>query len=49
MDYPGAVEDMSNLEGIPAVTCEVLSPHGTADSETIDRFIQSDAIISEIW
>ncbi len=37
VDYPGAVEDMSNLEGIPAVTCEVLSPHGTANSETIDR------------
>ncbi len=37
VDYPGAVEDMSNLEGIPAVTCEVLSPHGTANNETIDR------------
>ena len=37
VEYPGAVEDMSNLEGIPAVTCEVLSPHGTANSGTIDR------------
>jgi hypothetical protein len=37
VDYPGAVEDMSNLEGIPAVTCEVLSTHGTTNSETIDR------------
>ena len=37
VDYPGALEDMSNLEGIPAVTCEVLSPHGTANTETIDR------------
>jgi uncharacterized protein len=37
VDYPGAVEDMSNLEGIPSVTCEVLSPHGTANKETIKR------------
>ena len=27
-EYPGALEDEVNLKGIPAVTCEVLSPHG---------------------
>lgn len=27
--YPGALEDVTNLARIPAVTCEVLSPHGT--------------------
>lgn len=37
VEYPGAVEDMSNLAGIPALTCEVLSPHGTATPETIER------------
>ena len=37
VDYPGAVEDVSNLKGIPSVTCEVLSPHGTANNETIER------------
>jgi uncharacterized protein len=36
-DYPGALEDISNLNGIPSVTCEVLSPHGTANPETIER------------
>lgn len=28
-DYPGALEDVLNLKGIPSVTCEVKSPHGT--------------------
>lgn len=28
-EYPGALEDVVNLKGIPAVTCEVLTPHGT--------------------
>ena len=36
-DYPGAVEDTSNIIGIPSVTCEVLSPHGVATNETINR------------
>jgi len=27
-EYPGALEDMVSLKGIPAVTCEVISPHG---------------------
>ena len=28
LEYPGALEDEVNLKRIPAVTCEVLSPHG---------------------
>ena len=28
LEYPGALEDEINLKRIPAVTCEVLSPHG---------------------
>jgi uncharacterized protein len=31
VDYPGALEDVTNLAGIPAVTCEVIAAHGTAD------------------
>ena len=27
-EYPGALEDEVNLKGIPAVTCEVITPHG---------------------
>jgi predicted deacylase len=37
VDYEGAVEDVSNIQGIPAVTCEVLSPHGMATEETVSR------------
>lgn len=37
VDYVGAVEDVSNMKGIPAVTCEVLSPHGMATEETVNR------------
>lgn len=36
-EYPGAVEDVSNLAGIPAVTCEVLSPHGTVAAGSVDK------------
>lgn len=28
-EYPGALEDVVSLKGIPAVTCEVITPHGT--------------------
>ena len=28
VEYNGALEDVVNLKGIPAVTCEVISPHG---------------------
>lgn len=27
-EYPGALEDVVSLKGIPAVTCEVITPHG---------------------
>ncbi|RJS49539.1 MAG: hypothetical protein CIT03_01735 [Methanobacterium sp.] len=33
--YPGALEDVSNLAGIPSVTCEVRASHGYADAATI--------------
>jgi predicted deacylase len=33
--YPGAVEDVCNLAGIPAVTCEVKSTHGIVASGSI--------------
>ena len=33
--YPGAVEDVCNLAKIPAVTCEVLSAHGTVASGSV--------------
>ncbi|MGF7117969.1 pseudomurein-binding repeat-containing protein [Methanobacterium oryzae] len=36
-EYPGAVEDVSNLAGIPAVTCEVLSSHGVVASGSVDK------------
>jgi uncharacterized protein len=35
--YPGALEDVSNLNGIPSVTCEVLAPHGTLNSNRINK------------
>ncbi|MGZ7068241.1 MAG: succinylglutamate desuccinylase/aspartoacylase family protein, partial [Methanobacterium sp.] len=37
VDYPGALEDVCNLSGVPAVTCEVLCSHGTADNYTINK------------
>jgi len=37
LEYPGALEDVCNLAGIPSVTCEVLSPHGMAAPASIDR------------
>ncbi|MDR2966559.1 MAG: succinylglutamate desuccinylase/aspartoacylase family protein [Methanobacteriaceae archaeon] len=33
--YPGALEDNLNLNGIPAVTCEVKSPHGKIASGSV--------------
>ena len=36
VDYPGALEDVTNLAGIPAVTCEVLSPHGTVAAGSVN-------------
>ncbi len=37
MEYPGAVEDASNIMGIPAITCESLSNHGTVRSGSVSR------------
>ena len=34
--YAGAIEDVCNLNGIPAVTCEVLTPHGTIRSGSVN-------------
>ncbi|MGB9938157.1 MAG: pseudomurein-binding repeat-containing protein [Methanobacterium sp.] len=36
-EYPGAVEDVSNLNGIPAITAEVLSSHGTVAAGSVDK------------
>lgn len=35
--YPGAVEDVTNLAGIPAVTCEVKSSHGYIAAGSVTR------------
>ena len=35
--YKGAVEDVSNLKGIPAVTCEVLSPFASVGVGSVER------------
>jgi len=35
--YPGALEDVCNLKGIPAVTCEVLASHGTLNYDRINK------------
>ncbi|WP_424355171.1 succinylglutamate desuccinylase/aspartoacylase family protein [Methanobacterium sp. MBAC-LM] len=37
VEYRGALEDTTNLAGIPAVTCEVLSPHGTVKSGSVTK------------
>ncbi|MDL2246539.1 hypothetical protein LJB96_02865 [Methanobrevibacter sp. OttesenSCG-928-K11] len=36
-EYKGAVEDVANLKGIPAVTCEVVTPHGTIADGSISK------------
>lgn len=35
--YNGALEDECNLEGIPAVTCEVVSKNGVVDNKSPER------------
>lgn len=35
--YKGAVEDVCNLRGIPAVTCEVLSPFGNVAEGSVEK------------
>ncbi|MDI9623787.1 MAG: pseudomurein-binding repeat-containing protein [Methanothermobacter sp.] len=37
LEYQGALEDVCNLGGIPSVTCEVLSSHGTVALGSVDR------------
>lgn len=34
--YPGALEDVLSLNGIPAVTCEVKTPHGKIASGSVE-------------
>lgn len=36
-EYPGALEDVCNLKGIPAVTCEVVSPRGQIATGSIEK------------
>ena len=36
-EYPGALEDIVSLSGIPAVTCEVLSPHGKIKKGSVNK------------
>lgn len=38
--YPGALEDVFNLVGIPAVTGEAMSPHGTVIPGSIDASLE---------
>ena len=35
-EYPGALEDVVSLKGIPAVTCEVVTPHGTIAAGSVE-------------
>jgi predicted deacylase len=35
--YNGALEDECNLEGIPAITCEVVSKNGSVDNKSPER------------
>lgn len=45
--YKGAVEDVCNLRGIPAVTCEVLSPFASVGKGSIEKsFEQMKSFLS---
>ena len=35
--YPGALEDVTNLNGLPAVTCEVLAWRGTLNFNRLNK------------
>ena len=37
VEYPGALEDEANLKGIPAITCEVISPHGKIKKGSVSK------------
>lgn len=44
--YKGAVEDVCNLRGIPAVTCEVLCPFGNVSFGTVEKsFLQMSSFL----
>ena len=50
VEYPGALEDVTNLAGIPAVTCEVLSPHGTVAAGSVNMsFSQLSGLFTLSW
>lgn len=38
-EYPGALEDVVNLKHIPAVTCEVITPHGKIAKGSVSKSI----------
>ena len=38
--YQGTIEDECNMIGIPAITCEVLSPNGMAEKDTYKRSLE---------
>ena len=38
--YKGAVEDTCNLRGIPAITCEVLSPFASIGKGSFERSLK---------
>lgn len=45
--YNGAIEDTCNLNGIPSVTCEVLSPFGSVGKGTVKTsFMQMKSFLS---
>ncbi len=37
VEYPGALEDVVSSKGIPSVTCEVITPHGTIAKGSVSR------------
>lgn len=45
--YKGAVEDVCNLNGVPAITCEVLCPFGNVGAGAVERsFAQMNSFLS---
>ena len=45
--YKGAIEDVCNLRGIPAITCEVLSPFASVGKGSVERsFIQMKSFLA---
>lgn len=47
LTYKGAIEDVCNLKGIPAVTCEVLSPFASVGKGSVERsFAQMESFLA---